>query len=107
MEIRIFKPSTLELPEHGTRDLAGVDMPDNPRLRAAFDAVADRADWRAPINVLVMVPADVLAEFRALISEAVEFYTATEPTFHAWDRHGDQVEVRVGAVGYRNGPAGA
>jgi len=73
---------------------------DRERLGPVFDRVRDQADWRAPIDCLVAAPDP---EVRALIAEAVEFFTATPATFVPTIRRG---VYRLTADGYRNGPAG-
>lgn len=67
------------------------------QLQVAFNQVVNPDDWRAPI--CARVPLD---KFNGpLIKFAIEFYTATMPTFVAC---GDKILVT--ADGYRKGPAG-
>lgn len=74
-----------------------IVMPFSTRaLKRAFDAVADPADWRNPIDA--MIPAG----HRDVTAAAIDFYTATPASFA--DVDGDFFNVT--AVGYRNGPAG-
>lgn len=73
-------------------------------LKRAFDAVANPADWKAPIDA--RVTRDVLARANVTIEdilEAVEFFTATTATVSTPDMHGAR---SVRADGYRRGPAG-
>ena len=69
-------------------------------LFAAFDAVADPYDWRAPIDSYVD-PADVNR-----IVFAIKHYTATVPTLTVHQLKGVQL-IRVRSIGYRMGPAGS
>ena len=70
-------------------------------LLDAFDVVRDSADWRAPINEEIVIEAsEDIVRYRA----AVEFFTATTPTFTPL-ADGQNV-YRVEATGYRMGPAG-
>lgn len=66
-------------------------------LDAAFKMVASAADWKAPIDAVVW------ATDRAIVAEAIEFFTATTATFERADECG---KLRVTSVGYRAGPAG-
>jgi hypothetical protein len=60
-------------------------------LSAAFDWVADRSNWKNPIDVRL-----VLSDRQcALVAAAVEFFAGCRPTI---ERDGDVVHVR--AVGY-------
>jgi hypothetical protein len=66
--------------------------------RAAFNLVADKVDWKGPINAFVR-----LSELRysvEVIVDAVEFMTATKAVFTF---QGDRVLIQ--APGYRAGPA--
>ena len=67
-----------------------------PALLAAFEAVEDSSDWRAPIKA--QVPVETLDVTLA----AIKFFTATQPSA------GFPVAglVLVQSEGYRNGPAG-
>jgi hypothetical protein len=67
-------------------------------LSAAFNAVANPTDWRAPIC------AEVRIEDFAKTAEAVGFFTATELV--ARHTPGKPGWFLVEAVGYRAGPAG-
>lgn len=69
-------------------------------LKEAFDQVANKADWKAPIDSWI------LAEDWEIVSTAIEYMTATSPVIKE-DRHNDEcVMIRIVADGYRNGPAG-
>ena len=71
------------------------------RLQTAFDAVADPKDWRAPIDTtLELSELDAVGGFY-FIKQAVEHFTGTTPTLCFGIGN-----VRVQAIGYRNGPAG-
>ena len=63
----------------------------------AFDLVANKDDWRAPIK------AKIRPEDFERCKRAVEYYTATELT-KRYDPDTGLYDVE--AVGYRNGPAG-
>jgi len=67
-------------------------------LTVAFNEVADRVDWKAPIYNCA-----VLCCQRKVTAAAVEFFTATTATFRS---HGSDVLLWVEADGYRHGPAG-
>ena len=66
-------------------------------LRAAFDAVCDPDDWKGPIGA--WVPGEAVLE----VSEAIRFFTATEPRVEL-----DVKTMRylITSEGYRAGPAG-
>jgi len=66
-------------------------------LSAAFDAVKDPADWRAPIRARIAV-----ADY-AITAAAIEFYTATPTRTRATAADGT---VEISSIGYRRGPAG-
>jgi hypothetical protein len=75
------------------------------QMKAAFERVGNPTDWRAPIDATVTVSC---LEELTLISKAVVFYTATATTFDIIDTPKAGVYVvRVRAIGYRMGPAGA
>lgn len=65
-------------------------------LQTTFDLVCDQDDWRAPIETIVPSQVDF-----ARVIHAIEFFTATTPTFTPCSGG-----VRVTAKGYRAGPAG-
>lgn len=65
-------------------------------MEAAFDLVKPAEHWKAPIDAVIP------AEKRAVVAEAVAYYTATEAEF-APAGFG---ELRVTAAGYWAGPAG-
>ena len=67
-------------------------------LKAAFDRVCDSRDWKNPISAIVN------AEDKALISDAIEFFTATKAEFR--DVVNNDAKLFVQSVGYRMGPAG-
>ena len=66
-------------------------------LKEAFDRVCDPADWKAPIA------AWCAGEAVLLLTEAIEYFTATKPRVSL-----DIARMRylVESEGYRNGPAG-
>lgn len=70
-------------------------------LRAAFKAVENPKDWRAPINATVDLAQPGSPTIGA-IREAVEWFTATV----ARVTHVHGALIRVQAIGYRAGPAG-
>tara|TARA_R110002051_G_scaffold209886_2_gene275640 strand:- start:20 stop:280 length:261 start_codon:yes stop_codon:yes gene_type:complete len=65
-------------------------------MRAAFEAVQNSQDWRAPIY------ATICAANKELTRQAVIHFTGTVPTFKARPCK----LLRVTAAGYRNGPCG-
>ena len=70
-------------------------------LQAAFNKVADPADWRAPIRCRIP-----MADLR-VTRQAVDFFTAT--TLHIdehFTKYGASAEVLVYARGCRAGDAG-
>lgn len=66
-------------------------------LEAAFDLVADPADWRGPIHALVKL------DEKELVACAIAFFTGTEATFKLLP---SGLHYAVRSVGYRNGPCG-
>lgn len=68
-------------------------------LHEAFGRVSDPQDWKAPINTLI-APED-----REIVSAAIEFFTATTPTFAPF-RNSTTGQLHCSARGYRLGPAG-
>ena len=68
-----------------------------PLLRAAFEAVQNKADWRGPIAATV-APVN-----KELTRQAVIWFTGTEPTFEALE---GVPALVVRSEGYRNGPCG-
>lgn len=67
-------------------------------LRAAFEAVAPKDDWKGPIDAVINT------SMFAVTRVAVRFFTATE--LYAVNPGSRSVEVRVQADGYRAGPCG-
>jgi len=62
-------------------------------LSAAFDAVANKANWKAPIDAV-----GIFSEsYQAAIAVAVEFFAGCKPTFTPIN---DSPFVHVEAVGY-------
>lgn len=66
------------------------------QLEDAFDFVANRDDWRGPINAVIP------AEKQEVTAEAILFYTATTAKFSPYAKD----LLRCESIGYRNGPAG-
>ena len=64
-------------------------------LKAAFDAVCNKEDWRAPID------AEVSKGSLEITVSAITFYAAT-PTRVSNTNNGFKIE----SIGYRDGPAG-
>jgi len=58
-------------------------------LRVAFDMVADKDDWKAPVDALIH------PTYREVVREAVIFFTGSVPSFVARDGR-----LRVHAAGY-------
>lgn len=75
------------------------------KLRQAFDLVAPKPDWKAPIDTFITDAqlAEAGVDLEA-VREAVIHYTATVPTFSrvGFSPNG----VKVEAAGYHAGPAG-
>ena len=68
-------------------------------LHGAFRLVADKNDWRAPIDAVVHAD---LAEFDGeVIARAVQFFTGTDAAVVETD-----AGLHVRAIGYRAGPCG-
>jgi hypothetical protein len=66
------------------------------RMHDAFNAVAEPNDWKAPIDTIVPLEADV-----ETIVEAIEFFTAAKAVVTK-----DEFHFHITSDGYRNGPAG-
>jgi hypothetical protein len=80
-------------------DVPGNDLPISmERLAGAFDRVRSIRDWQAPIC------AEIAAEDRAVVEQAVIWFTATVPTFDPVP--GAVGRLSVTAAGYRRGPWG-
>lgn len=69
--------------------------------RHAFALVADKSDWKAPVDKVLHV-ATLDYDYDAL-AYAVEFMTGTKPTLTESE---GGTYVRVTADGYRKGPCG-
>ena len=76
-------------------------------LRAAFEAVQNESDWRAPIDATIKVVNQELTR------EAVIWFTGCVPVITPVERYDassgtyrSDVWVRVTAAGYRQGPCG-
>lgn len=67
------------------------------QLSAAFDAVANPNDWKAPIDAWL----DIKSPHLALVFKAIIFFTATNPRCV----EADGQRIRIQAAGYRAGPA--
>ena len=67
------------------------------QLKAAFDAMANPDDWKAPISALVK------GEAVLLCVAAIEFYTGTDAQV-ALDV--STMTYAIESMGYRAGPAG-
>ena len=65
-------------------------------MQIAFDSVCDAEHWKNPID------SECEKSNRALIEEAIRYFTATVPTFKELPNG----KLRVQAKGYRLGPAG-
>lgn len=65
------------------------------QLSLAFDQVADKANWKNPIDRVVRIASD---RQMAFIREAVIFFTGSVPTFTAKGAN----KYRVTAAGYYN-----
>lgn len=73
------------------------ELPEQKQHQAAFNKVANKQDWRAPIDAVVKVE-----DFES-IAEAVMFFTATQLRV---DENLGNGMVRAKSPGYRAGPAG-
>lgn len=74
-------------------------------LKAAFDLVANKTDWKAPVDAYVEGETCDFSE--DVICRAVEFFTATTATVSRGIDCGAVASTyRVRAAGYRAGPAG-
>ena len=72
-------------------------------LEAAFRKVANPRDWKSAIDTVIPV------EDQDVVAEAVAYFTATEVTWGTLDASGQPIpenQIRVRALGYRQGPAG-
>lgn len=116
VERRIFRGEPCEPsgpyvfpPTNGTPTILGETCrgveridPDQDKLRAAFDLVADPVDWKGPIDAVVTD--DELEAFDLTaddVRDAVVHYTAVVPYVQK-ARNG----LLVRCIGYRQGPAG-
>lgn len=68
-------------------------------LRAAFDQVCNKDDWKAPIDCVV--PYDLAN----LYMQAIEFMTGVKPESAVCMINYERM-FRLTCVGYRNGPCG-
>jgi len=66
------------------------------QLEAAFSAVCDKADWKAPINAVVG------ESLVGLVYSAIVHFTATCPKVTRMENGNFSVK----SIGYRQGPAG-
>ena len=67
------------------------------QLTDAFHLVANRDNWKKPIDADVTYPTDMPRDmFETIVKEAVVFFTGSVPTFERF--YGDK--VRVQAIGY-------
>lgn len=74
-------------------------------LKAAFDLVANKTDWKAPVDALVEGESCDFSE--DVIVDAVLFFTGTTATVsRGFDCGAVASTYRVRAAGYRAGPAG-
>lgn len=72
-------------------------------LRAAFDAICNPDDWKAPIVAKVRDDTMLLG----LYLESIRFMTATEPDIYiTGDTDDGHKYLTIVSEGYRNGPAG-
>ena len=63
-----------------------------------FEQIANKKDWKKPINAVIV------AASKALVEEAIIHFTATIPTFEPVKNRPSYLRVR--SEGYRMGPAG-
>ena len=79
-----------------------TDKYTHEELTAAFEAVQDPADWKAPICVALAPTVNI-----ALVVAAIEFYTATTPRVSLrLCTATTPTRIIVESEGYRAGPAG-
>ena len=77
-------------------------------LQIAFDAVANRADWKAPIHAVITVHEyDTIG--LDIFEKAIEYFTGTKPNIYIVDGFNKETRTatyRLVSEGYRLGPAG-
>jgi hypothetical protein len=77
-------------------------------LQIAFDAVANRADWKAPIHAVVTIHQyDPIG--LDIYEQAIEYFTGTKPNLYIVDgfnKDTGKATYRIVSEGYRLGPAG-
>lgn len=69
-------------------------------MEAAFTAVQNKRDWKAPIHAFVQ-PQDI-----EVTIAAIEHFTATIPTVKGNEGPSGVIFYEVASIGYRKGPAG-
>jgi hypothetical protein len=69
-------------------------------LRAAFDMVCDKADWKGPIDSWIH------ATDLDLVKAAITFMTGTVATVVGTDTLNGETAYHIKAIGYRAGPCG-
>lgn len=77
-------------------------------LKAAFDIVANRTDWKEPIHATVTIHQyDPIG--LGIYVDAIKFFTGTEPNTYVvdgFDASTGMATYRIVSEGYRLGPAG-
>lgn len=77
-------------------------------LKAAFDMVANRSDWKAPVHATVTIHQyDSLS--LGVFADAIEYFTGTKPNIYVVDGFNEgtgMATYRLVAEGYRLGPSG-
>ena len=91
MTLTLVLPSQEEIDRIAAYPQVYVD-----ELKAAFDKVADPADWKNPIHAIVT------GDHLKITLDAIDFYTATQATVKALNPG----IYYVYSIGYRAGPAG-
>lgn len=87
-------------------DLDEGDAIDEIALGRAFDLVRAKFDWRAPIDWTGNEAQIEEVGGIEVVREAVLFFTATEASVSIIENPNAERQIRIQAVGYRNGPAG-
>lgn len=81
--------------------IGGLENVTRGELCDAFDRVANKDDWKKPVDAVIEIDEGGAGAFHALLEQAVIFYTGTRPTFNILKRKPNGVvEYRVVARGY-------
>jgi hypothetical protein len=81
--------------------VGGLEGVTRGELRDAFERVADKTDWKNPVNAEIEIDEGGAGAFRTILEQAIIFYTGTRPTFNVLNREPNGiVKYRVTARGY-------